>query len=144
MIRKFYKNNFTTVIYLTIFLLFVLRLMAMFLIGDENLTDEWKSIIQNLSGENPAGKDLVKWLEEDGAEEAAQALKDSGIKGIKYADASTRHKTKDRRSNNYVIFDPRLIQISKKLGVAIPVAAALIANKTGQDPQELYQEDPSV
>tara|TARA_R110002126_G_scaffold133032_3_gene276980 strand:+ start:215 stop:1615 length:1401 start_codon:yes stop_codon:yes gene_type:complete len=106
--------------------------------------DEGAALAAERRGENPAGRDLVKWLEEDGAEEAAQALKDSGIKGIKYADAFTRHKTKDRRSSNYVIFDPRLIQISKKLGVAIPVAAALIANKTGQDPQELYQEDPSV
>ena len=40
------------------FLFFALRLIAMLFIGDENLTDEWRLIIQNLSGENPAGKEM--------------------------------------------------------------------------------------
>jgi len=40
------------------FLFFVLRLVAMLFIGDENLTDEWQLIIQNLSGENSAGKEM--------------------------------------------------------------------------------------
>jgi hypothetical protein len=52
---------------------------------------------------------------------------DEGIKGVKYADAFTRHKSKDERSNNYVIFDPRIIGISKKYGISIPLASAVIA-----------------
>lgn len=75
---------------------------------------------------------------------AASLLQEAGIKGIRYADAFTRHKSPDKQSKNYVIFDERLISIAKKYGIAIPVAAAMLAKETGQDPQELYQEDPSV
>jgi hypothetical protein len=91
-------------------------------------------------GDNPTGADLIRWLEEDGAEYAAEALKDLGIKGIRYADAFTRHKTPDKRSMNYVIFDPRLISIAKKYGIAIPAAAAMLARQTGEDTSQSYQE----
>ena len=83
--------------------------------------------IAGARGENPTGADLVRWLEQDGQEYAAEALEDLGIKGVKYADAFTRHKPKDKRSNNYVIFDPRIIEISKKYGISIPLASAVIA-----------------
>jgi hypothetical protein len=83
--------------------------------------------IAGARGENPTGADLVRWLEQDGQEYAAEALEDLGVKGIKYADAFTRHKPKDKRSNNYVIFDPRIIEISKKYGISIPLASAVIA-----------------
>jgi hypothetical protein len=82
--------------------------------------------IAGARGENPTGADLVRWLEQDGQEYAAEALEDLGVKGIKYADAFTRHKSKDKRSNNYVIFDPRIIEISKKYGISIPLASAVI------------------
>jgi hypothetical protein len=91
-------------------------------------------------GDNPTGADLIRWLEEDGGEYAAEALKDLGIKGIRYADAFTRHKTPDKRSMNYVIFDPRLISIAKKYGIAIPAAAAMLARQTGEDTSQSYQE----
>jgi hypothetical protein len=91
-------------------------------------------------GDNPTGADLIRWLEEDGAEYAAEALKDLGIKGIRYADAFTRHKTPDKRSMNYVIFDDRLITIAKKYGIAIPAAAAYLARMTGEDTSQSYQE----
>jgi hypothetical protein len=83
--------------------------------------------IAGARGENPTGADLVRWLEQDGQDYAAEALEDLGVKGIKYADAFTRHKPKDKRSNNYVIFDPRIIEISKKYGISIPLASAVIA-----------------
>jgi hypothetical protein len=83
--------------------------------------------IAGARGENPTGADLVRWLEQDGQEYAAEALEDLGVKGIKYADAFTRHKPKDKRSNNYVVFDPRIIEISKKYGISIPLASAVIA-----------------
>ena len=68
-------------------------------------------------------------------------LAERGVKGIRYADAFTRHKTPDKRSMNYVIFDDRLITIAKKYGVAIPVAAAMLAKATGEDTSQSYQEE---
>tara|TARA_R110000765_G_scaffold112508_1_gene204724 strand:- start:2028 stop:3146 length:1119 start_codon:yes stop_codon:yes gene_type:complete len=68
-------------------------------------------------------------------------LEDAGIKGVKYADAFTRHKTPDKRSMNYVIFDDRLITIAKKYGIAIPAAAAMLARMTGEDTSQSYQEE---
>jgi hypothetical protein len=67
-------------------------------------------------------------------------LEDAGIKGVKYADAFTRHKTPDKRSMNYVIFDDRLITIAKKYGISIPAAAAMLARMTGEDTSQSYQE----
>jgi len=78
-------------------------------------------------GDNPTGADLLRWLEEDGSEEAAIALEQAGVKGIKYADAKTRHKSKDKQSSNYVVLNPNIIEISKKYGVTIPVAAAMLS-----------------
>lgn len=70
-----------------------------------------------------------------------EQFKESGIKGVKYADAFTRHKTPDKRSMNYVIFDDRLITIAKKYGIAIPAAAAMLARMTGEDTSQSYQEE---
>lgn len=42
---------------------------------------------------------------------------------------------------NYVIFDDRLITIAKKYGVAIPVAAAMLARATGEDTSQSFQEE---
>jgi hypothetical protein len=75
-----------------------------------------------------------------GAITAAQNLQEKGIKGIRYADAFTRHKTPDKRSMNYVIFDDRLITIAKKYGISIPAAAAMLARMTGEDTSQSYQE----
>ena len=75
-----------------------------------------------------------------GAITAAQNLQEKGIKGIRYADAFTRHKTPDKRSMNYVIFDDRLITIAKKYGISIPAAAAYLARMTGEDTSQSYQE----
>jgi hypothetical protein len=59
-------------------------------------------------------------------------LEDAGIKGVKYADAFTRHKTPDKRSMNYVIFDDKLIDIAKKYGVSIPVAYMMIQSEDAE------------
>ncbi len=77
-------------------------------------------------GDNAYGMDLVRWLEEDGAEDAAQMLKDAGIKGVQYADAQTRFG-KGPKTKNYVVYDDKLIDITKKYGVSIPAAAAIAA-----------------
>jgi hypothetical protein len=88
--------------------------------------------IAGARGENPTGADLVRWLEQDGQDYAAEALEDLGIKGVKYADSFTRHKPKDKRSNNYVVFDPRIIEISKKYGISIPAAYAMIQSEDAE------------
>jgi hypothetical protein len=72
-------------------------------------------------GDNAYGMDLVRWLEEDGAEDAAQMLKDAGIKGVQYADAQTRFG-KGPKTKNYVVYDDKLIDITKKYGVSVPIA----------------------
>jgi hypothetical protein len=93
----------------------------------------------NNRGDNPYGMDLVRYLEQDGAEDAANMMKEAGIKGIQYADAQTRFG-KGPKTKNYVIFDPRLISIAKKYGIAIPAAAAMLARMTGEDTSQSYQE----
>jgi hypothetical protein len=61
-----------------------------------------------------------------------------GIKGIKYKDGFSRGA--DGGTSNYVIFDDRLISIAKKYGLAIPAAAALLAEQTDEDTSGMYQE----
>ena len=87
----------------------------------------------NARGDNPTGADLLRWLEEDGAKEAALALEQAGLKGIKYADANTRHKSKGKQSSNYVVLNPSIIEISRKYGVSVPVAAAMMAQSDDAD-----------
>ena len=62
-----------------------------------------------------------------------------GIKGIRYKDANSRGK--EGGTSNYVVFDENLISIARKYGIAIPAAAAMLARQTGQNPQDLYEED---
>lgn len=47
---------------------------------------------------------------------AAQALRESGIPGIKYLDAGSR--ASGQGSRNYVVFDDSLIEILRKYGVS--------------------------
>ncbi len=57
----------------------------------------------------------------------AEIMKSEGVPGIEYGDAFTRHKSDEKQSKNFVIFDDELIEISKKYGVTIPVAAAMLS-----------------
>lgn len=75
---------------------------------------------------------------QDAEKNLIEEAKKYGIKGIKYKDGFSRNNAGN--TSNYVIFDDRLITISKKYGIAIPAAAALIARQTGQDPEDLYEE----
>ena len=68
--------------------------------------------------------------------EASRRLQQAGFKGIKYADAQTRFSSGEKTSN-YVIFDPRLIEISKRYGVPITVAATMLAQMDEQQPRGL-------
>ena len=68
-------------------------------------------------------------------QQATERAKELGIKGIKYADGFSR-KTEGGTSN-FVVFDPRIIEISKKYGVSIPLAGALLANTEETQAQNL-------
>jgi hypothetical protein len=69
----------------------------------------------------------------------SKLLNDKGIKGVKYADAQTRFSPKGR-TNNYVIFDEKTIEIARKYGVSMPVAGAILAGTmTPEDAQASNQ-----
>ena len=71
--------------------------------------------------------------------EASNALSGLGIKGIRYKDGNSRGA--DGGTSNYVVFDENLISIARKYGIAIPAAAAMLARQTGQNPQDMYEDD---
>ena len=64
---------------------------------------------------------LSAWL---GPENLSKALNSAGIKGNKYKDEFSRGK--DGGTSNFVIFDDRVIDISKKYGISIPMAGAML------------------
>lgn len=57
---------------------------------------------------------------------SGEALRQAGIKGIKYLDAGSR--SSGEGSRNYVIFDDKLIDILRKYGLLPPIAAGAVAN----------------
>ena len=59
-----------------------------------------------------------------GAKRTSELLESVGIKGNKYLDEFSRDAKGG--TSNYVIFDDRVIDISKKYGVTIPVAGAML------------------
>jgi hypothetical protein len=88
----------------------------------------------DLKYENPTGMNLADALNmrRGFPEGPPKLLEDAGIKGVKYADAFTRHKPKDKRSNNYVIFDPKIISIARKYGVSVPVAYMMMQSEESE------------
>ena len=77
--------------------------------------------------------------------DTTQYLRDQGLKGIKYADAQTRFSPKGRTSN-YVIFDDATVDIARKYGVSMPVAAGLLSGGLGTEQAQAaeYREAPVV
>jgi hypothetical protein len=61
-----------------------------------------------------------------GAANLSKMLQDKGVKGIKYADAQTRFSPKGK-THNFVIFDDKLIDITRKYGIAPVMASAVLA-----------------
>jgi hypothetical protein len=84
---------------------------------------------------NPAidykGKDLLhddgplSWLigPQRNAKTMSEAWNQAGIKGIQYLDQGSR--AAGEGTKNFVIFDDKIIEIAKKYGVALPVAAEI-------------------
>jgi len=82
-------------------------------------------------GDNPYGADLLRDLEEDGPEYAAEALREAGIQGVKYADALTRFSK--NKTNNYVIFNDEYVDIARKYGIG---AASTLGATAALSPQD--------
>ena len=100
-----------------------------FLEGVETIGDyikELKAIQRSIPNPPPfTGNNLTKELKGlIGAKRTAELLDSVGIKGNKYLDQFSRDAKGG--TSNYVIFDDRVIDISKKFGVAIPVAGAML------------------
>ena len=100
-----------------------------FLEGVETIGDyikELKAIQRSIPNPPPfTGNNLTKELKGlIGAKRTADLLDSVGIKGNKYLDQFSRDAKGG--TSNYVIFDDRVIDISKKFGVAIPVAGAML------------------
>ena len=113
---------------------------------EESWLDWAYNTAEELSGGmNPTGESLIKALEyEDDPKAIVDMLRAAGIKGIKYKDGFSRKVDNDIiTTSNYVIYDPSLITISKKYAVAIPVAAALLADQLGVEKESLYAEEKS-
>lgn len=70
----------------------------------------------------------------------SEILSKSGIKGIRYADAQTRFSPKGR-TYNYVVFDDKLIDISKKYGITL-FGAGLVVGGMATPNQVQAQENP--
>ena len=63
----------------------------------------------------------------DALEIATDRAKERGIQGIRYEDPHA-----SAGSKNYVIFDPRIIEISKQYGIALPMAGLMLANQEAE------------
>lgn len=61
---------------------------------------------------------------------ATAKAQELGFAGIKYFDANSRAAAEGTK--NYVIFDPRIIDISKQYGIALPMAGLILANQDAQ------------
>ena len=93
---------------------------------DENMFRE--SIKDVILDEDNNIKDFLKIINDiKGSGKVEKFLENYNIKGLKYKDSSSRAVREGApTSQNYVVFDPRIIEISKKYGIAIPVAGAVL------------------
>ena len=56
---------------------------------------------------------------------ATRTLNEAGIKGIRYADGFSRGQ--DGGTSNYVIFDPNIIDISRRYGIPVTAVTSMLA-----------------
>ena len=63
-------------------------------------------------------------------------LKEEGVQGIKFLDGLSR-KSGGKKGRNYVIFDARIIEISKKYGISIPAAGKMLMEMDDEDKSQL-------
>ena len=89
-----------------------------------------KNVDENTKGEFAYYRLAAEATGKEAQQQATERAKELGIKGIKYADGFSR-KTEGGTSN-FVIFDPRIIEISKQYGIALPMAGLILANQDAQ------------
>lgn len=92
----------------------------------EQVAEEY---LRSLDAGQASGDDLLKLYS---GKEAGLAAR--GVPGVKYNDGLSRGGGAGEGSRNFVVFDPRIIDIMKRYGVAAPVAAAILAG-TMQPPK---------
>jgi hypothetical protein len=80
----------------------------------------------------PMGQDIINEASAKFGRNYGERFGSAGIPGIKYLDQGSRGAGEGSR--NFVVFDPRIIDIMKRYGVAAPVAAAILAG-TMQPPK---------
>jgi hypothetical protein len=68
----------------------------------------------------------------------AEALQEAGVPGIRYLDQGSR--IAGEGSRNLVVFNPQIVDIMKRYGVAAPVAATMLAS--GQYGAQAAQQQP--
>ena len=80
----------------------------------------------------PMGQDIINEASAKFGRNYGERFGSAGLPGIKYLDQGSRGAGEGSR--NFVVFDPRIIDIMKRYGVAAPVAAAILAG-TMQPPK---------
>jgi len=92
--------------------------------------------------ETPGNQLYYKILDPDtptqlAPEKATEKLKEAGVKGVKFADQFSRDT--DRGTRNFVVFDPRIVEIAKRYGIAAPVAAAVLASQQELNDTDIFE-----
>tara|TARA_S200002703_G_C3790904_1_gene244074 strand:+ start:1 stop:2166 length:2166 start_codon:yes stop_codon:yes gene_type:complete len=88
------------------------------------------------------GKDLSGL---DALKKTTERVEALGIEGIRYRDANSRGLIPNsQRKSNYVVFDPEIIEIARRYGIALPLAGAILMGTmtpeeavAAQAPQEM-------
>ena len=84
-----------------------------------------------LRGRSVTGEDIHRRMGE--RPDTASKMREAGIPGIKYLDQGSR--AGGIGSRNYVVFDPKLISIVKKYGLAAAIASGVISEEMGRQMQ---------
>ena len=102
---------------------------------EQLLSDAEYAMYQNKAGDViPV---LNRLLSKDGNKTFVEdMLKSDGVQGIRYFDGFSR-KGKAKKQRNYVIFDPRIIEISKKYAIPIPLAGKMLMEMDKEKKDEL-------
>lgn len=81
----------------------------------------------------------------DALKKTTERVQDLGIEGIRYRDANSRGLIPNsQRKSNYVVFDPEIIEIAKRYGIALPLAGAILMGTMTPEEAMAAQEPRSA
>jgi len=109
--------------------------------GGNNVSYKGERIMINKETDPEKLAAAYKSLYKDRAEEMLRYDKRSPA--IEWLDKIDQKDLSDAATSNFVVFDERLITMSRKYGIAIPAAAALLAEQLGVTEESLYTEGES-